>query len=652
MSFKTSKRLMPMIQALVFAMLLTCGYTSVYGAGGDKVTIVFDGNKAKVTNKVKNVKVTTDGARVLVENGVTDREIEFVLSGRSENGQFAYVGSYKTTVTLDGLSLKSVDGAAIDLKCGKRMKVHVNKGTENYLEDGLDTLHKACLYTKGHLELSGSGKLQLVGHSKSVIAAKEYIEVKESMGVVAITSDTGNGINAGSTLSILGGGISIDLSSVDKKGLKSDSTMTLDHCSVVIRMTGDGGKGVKSAGDIVINDATLDVQTSGNYVSEANGWGMMGGFGGPMGPGGDGDEEGGFGRPGGFGGPMGGFGGPMGFGDEMNDSTMQRMMEEGRKRFEEMMANGEMPDFGGFGGMMGGRGERDGNRGERDGNRGERGDDFGGMMGGFGGGMMGGFGGPMGGFGGRGGSGIEISDSVRQLLFADTSGDERGGGFGGKRKYNGSAKAVKAMGSITINGGDVRLETATAGAEGLEGKQGITVNGGKVWVKAQDDAMSSNGKIVFAGGDVFVWSMGNDAIDSNSRQTGAITISGGTVISCSQPGPPEEAFDCDFSPFVLTGGTVFGMGGSMGGEATVPTETDDTQPTVVLSGLPCPKDKVMVVTDESGKQLFEFQFPFTMQQSSSILSLPTFERGKTYTVKIKEPDVTLKTFEFENVIAR
>lgn len=614
-----------LLNVVLTGTMMLAGVMASHADDKTTVTIKYDGSKATVANKVKGVSVTTDGAHVTVDNSLTDKEVEFVLSGKSDNGQFIYNGTYKTTVSLKGLHLHSTNGAAINLKCGKRMKVNIEAGTSNYLEDGPDTLHKACLYTKGHLELEGGGTLSVVSHSKSGIAAKEYVEVKKSMGKIDITSDTGNGINSGSTLTILGGELNINLSSVDKKGLKSDSTMTLSDCHLTIRMTGDGGKGIKCGGDLVVNDAKIDIITSGNFVSEASGWGM-GGFGGMMGGfggfGGSDDEEGldgempdfgggfggGFGGPGGgFGGPRGGFGGPRG---EMNDSTMQRTMEEGRKRFEEMMASGEMPDFGGFGGPGGG----------------------------------------FGGFGGRGNN-IEISDSIRRLLFADSDNEERGMGFA-KRKYNGSAKAVKVEGSVVINGGDIRLETQSAGAEGLEGKQGITINGGKLHIESQDDGMNSGGKIVFNGGNTFVWSKGNDAIDSNSRGAGAITISGGSVISCSQTGSPEEAFDCDFSPLLLTGGTVFGMGGSMGGEATAPSDGGDTQPTVVLSGLPCPKGKVMVVTDKRGKELFSFEFPFTMQQSSSILSLPEFKKGETFSVKIKNPDVTLKQFTFDGTIAR
>lgn len=267
----------------------------------------------------------------------------------------------------------------------------------------------------------------------------------------------------------------------------------------------------------------------------------------------------------------------------------------------------------------------------------------GGGMPDFGGGMpdFGGFGG----FGGQGrGSDVQISDSVRQLLFGNER-EERSMGFA-KRKYNGSAKAIKVMGTLTINGGDVKVKTASAGAEGMEAKRGVTVNGGTIYVKAMDDGISSNGTITFNGGDVFVWSVGNDAIDSNSNSRESLIITGGKVTACSEVGPPEEPFDSDFSQMTLTGGTVFGMGGSMMGEAPMPKESAETQLTVSLNGLPCPVGKTLQCVDEKGKELYSFVIPFTMQSSSSILSLPQFEKGKTYRVKIKEPDVTLKEFSF------
>lgn len=627
---------------------------SAVGAKKDIVKMQFNGNKVTVNSKMKDIKISTNGGNVVIDNPLTDREVEFILSGKTENGSFTYNGTYKTTITLAGLTLRSTDGEALNIKCGKRIKLKVEDNTVNSLEDATDTLHKSCIGTKGHFEVCGDGTLNIKANSINAIKAKEEIVFKNFGGTLNITSETANGINSGAQLTIEGGKLNINLSSVDKKALKSDSLMTLKDCNINIVMTGDGGKGIKSNENLIIDNAILNIKTTGNYISEGNGFG---GFGGPMGdfPGFGGPEgpEGMGGFPG-FGGPegMGGMGGFPGFGGEMNDSTFQKMMEEGRKQFEEMMANGDIPEgMGGFGGNMGdfpGFGGPDGPEG------------MGGLPG-FGGpdGPMGepggfpGFGGPMGGFGGANG-GIQISDSIRNLLFSNNGNadDDDMRGWGGKRKYDGTAKGIMVLGKITMESGDVHIETSSGGAEGMEAKRGLNLNGGKLYIKSQDDAISSNGKIVFAGADVFVWSTSNDAIDSNSRENGAITISGGKVVSCSQTGPPEEAFDCDFSPFILTGGTVFGMGGSMMGEATAPAENEGTQPTMVLNGLPCPKGKTLVCLDQNGKELFSFEIPFTMQNSASILSLPDFEKGKTYSIKIKEPDVLIKEITFDGTIAR
>ena len=612
------------------AGLLVIGATAVQAADLEsgksdkttKVTITYDGATVKVDQpKNSKIKVAHTGAKVVVDSRVTDQEVEYVLKGRSGNGSFELNGDYKATVTLDGVDLKAQEGAAINLKCGKRMKLHLEKGSTNVLVDGEDTLHKACIYTKGHLEIGGGGQLTVTANSKNGIAAKEYVEIKQTTGKIAISSATGNGISSGANLTIDGGTIDIKLSSIDKKALKCDSTMTINGGTLKAVLTGDGGKGVKCEGDLVINGGTLDIETSGNYVSE-----RQFGFGG-------------------FGGGMPDFGGGMpDFGGGMPDFGGGGFPGGGMPDFGGGFPGGGFPDFGGgfpgmgampdsinFGGFPGGGFP-----------------DFGG---GFPGGGMPDFGGGIpdfggfGGFGGQGrGSDIQISDSIRQLLFGDAR-EERSMGFA-KRKYNGSAKAIKALGTITINGGSVNLKTATAGAEGMEGKRGATINGGTVYVKAMDDGISSNGPITFNGGDTFVWSIGNDAIDSNSNSRESLIITGGKITACSQVGPPEEPFDSDFSQMTLTGGTVFGMGGSMTGSAPMPKESADTQLTVSLNGLPCPAGKTLLCVDEKGKELYSFVIPFTMQSSSSILSLPQFEKGKTYKVKIKEPDVTLKEFVF------
>ena len=372
--------------------------------------------------------------------------------------------------------------------------------------------------------------------------------------------------------------------------------------------TGDGCRGIKTKKDIIIEDLTLNVTTSGNHLGE-----KPFSFGFPGFPGFGNHEEndstmhGGF--PdfgGGFPGFPGGF--PMG-----NDSTMR----------------GGFPDFGGgFPGFPGGfpMGNDSTMRGGFP--------DFGGGFPGFPGGF------PMG------------NDSTMRGGFPDFGGgfpfgnrDENDsvqggfGGFAGKHKYVASTKGIASKGTICINSGNVTVRTSTAGAEGIEGKKGIVFNDGNVDVLSPDDAINANATIVFNGSHVVARSTGNDAVDSNpeggffmpfggnntQNPDSAIVINGGTVIALSQVGSPEEGLDCDFSPLYVEGGTIFTVGGGMGEMPSVPTNATAKQPTVLLIG-------VNIVKDDP-KVLEKLSVPFSLRRSASLVGSPAFKLGNTYTVK-------------------
>lgn len=307
---------------------------------------------------------------------------------------------------------------------------------------------------------------------------------------------------------------------------------------------------------------------------------------------------------------------------------------------------GEMPDFGGggFPGFGGGFGAP---------NDSTRQGGFGGFpMGGFGGGMpnfggggmpdFGGFGGGFGGFGNPGGEGEE---------------DEDGGmGFGGKRKYVSSTKGIASKGKITINSGKVTVKTSTAGAEGIEGKEGVVVNGGIVDVLSPDDAINANATIEFNGGTVIARSRGNDAVDSNPKggffmpfggnnstqedAEPAILITGGTVYAWSQAGSPEEGLDCDFAPLVIEGGTVFTVGGGMGEMPSVPTNKTSKQPSALLLNIDIVKEQPIYLYDSKNKLLETITVPFSLRRSASLISSAAFQMGETYTVKTQDYEKT------------
>ncbi|MBR5068951.1 MAG: carbohydrate-binding domain-containing protein [Bacteroidales bacterium] len=142
--------------------------------------------------------------------------------------------------------------------------------------------------------------------------------------------------------------------------------------------------------------------------------------------------------------------------------------------------------------------------------------------------------------------------------------------------FSGTAKAIKAQGTILIEGGNITLSTCTPGAEGLESKRDIIINGGILNVDAYDDAINALMTMTVNGGIVNAKSSHNDGIDINGGQLKPWATSipknfdpqrakelagqptyfqtGGSVTARTTAGPPEEGLDTDHVPISHTGG--------------------------------------------------------------------------------------------------
>ena len=166
------------------------------------------------------------------------------------------------------------------------------------------------------------------------------------------------------------------------------------------------------------------------------------------------------------------------------------------------------------------------------------------------------------------------SDGTGPTLTISTTGTQVGGGGGwpppgpgGGSSVKASAKAIKVGGLATINGGTTTITTSASGAEGLESKTRILINGGQHYFHCYDDCINSSGTITFDGGVTVCFSNGNDAVDSNAGTGGAITIGNGVAFAYTTRGNPEEGFDCDNNNYIRITGTGIGIsaGGSQGG---------------------------------------------------------------------------------------
>jgi hypothetical protein len=227
------------------------------------VEVVYNGTEATVTipkcmkDSVTCTRVNGSNSYVFLEYKGSSDEIIYDVKGSSDNGSLIIKSDYKMQVNLNNVSLTSTCGEALRFKCGKRIALVMADGSVNTFKDSKDKgvtpdpqdSHKACIYTKGHLELSGAGTLNVTGNYNHALAAKEYLKVKKSVKAINILGAASDAIHVGEYFTMNGGKLTIG------EGTKGDGVQ-------VEYKTDDDGAIVKdeeNTGEIIINDGTLDI---------------------------------------------------------------------------------------------------------------------------------------------------------------------------------------------------------------------------------------------------------------------------------------------------------------------------------------------------------------------------------------------------------
>lgn len=236
---------------------------------------------------IDNYEIKGNHVSVVADPNV-DQEINYVLSGSATNGSFYMDGHFKSTITLDGVSLTNPDSAAICIDNGKRINIILTDGTVNSFVDGTANTKKACFFVNGHAEFKGAGTLNITGLSRHAYASDEYTLLKPSTGTINILASANDGMHIeqyfqmdGGTLTINNvkgdcidvsktkdvtdenngwvfvndGKLTMTVSADDTKGLKSDSCMTINGGTITATVSANGGKGFSVGSDLVIDQA-------------------------------------------------------------------------------------------------------------------------------------------------------------------------------------------------------------------------------------------------------------------------------------------------------------------------------------------------------------------------------------------------------------
>ena len=193
-----------------------------------------------------------NGADVVLTNNNVENEFLFVLSGTSQSGSFTYNGTFKTSFQFDGLNLTSTNGGAIDIQCGKRIKLNLKDGTTNTLADATTGEQKAAFNCQGHMEIDGSGTLSIAGNRRHGLRTKEYLQLKQNVGAIGVAA-AADGIHCGEFFLMDGG--EITLSGISGDGLQVETDpgseealngqFIMNGGSINLIMTAEDTKGIR-----------------------------------------------------------------------------------------------------------------------------------------------------------------------------------------------------------------------------------------------------------------------------------------------------------------------------------------------------------------------------------------------------------------------
>lgn len=232
------------------------------------VDIVFDGDKATFT-EMDGVSVTADGAYVTVNSTVS--KVHYTVSGSTSDGGLKIYSEKKFALTLNGVSILSTKGAAVNIQSSKRAFVVLADGTENLLEDAPKYTNtpdgedqKSALFSEGELIFSGKGALVVKGNCKHAVCSDDYVFVRPGVQL-SVPYSASDAIHTNDGIYIYGGRIELTPSG---DGMDTDGVIDIAAGLVKVQVSSEAKKAIKAVGNISITGGNIVTVNSGDAVYE------------------------------------------------------------------------------------------------------------------------------------------------------------------------------------------------------------------------------------------------------------------------------------------------------------------------------------------------------------------------------------------------
>ena len=191
-----------------------------------------------------------------------------------------------------------------------------------------------------------------------------------------------------------------------------------------------------------------------------------------------------------------------------------------------------------------------------------------------------------------------------------------------------SSKGIKSDGAIYFLGGDIEVAVHGEGerSEGVEAKRNMYIGGDtKLYVYAYDDALNA-ASLDVSGGRSFLYSVANDAVDSN----GALRMAGGLVVADGSSSPEQGVDVDDFSLFSISDGTLVSVGGSMGPSPALPLGVGTSVPVATWGGVNAGKGEYLSLAAADGNILFAYRLVRGLERGAMLVASRDIKKGIDY----------------------
>jgi hypothetical protein len=560
------------------------------------VYIIYEDDSVIVINPLESqgvdVSISAFDVTISATSGIEN--IEYHISGSTENGSLSITSDKAILMTLSNLSLIRLSGTPITIN---DVTTTIQLSGTNTISDATDG-KDATLYGKGDLIFTGSGKLTISGYKKHTISSDKTITIESGTfnipqsandgfhcegftmngGFITVTLAQGDAIDAGSGFSTFNSGIINITSDVqDVKGIKSNGGLTINGGEITMDIAGAQSKGISTKGDLDINGGTINIITSGATVLEESGSGYDPSYCTAIKA--DGDIS-------------------------ITAGTITIVSQSNADGGKGISADGNIIIHNGnitISTAGTGKTYTDEN-GAKDSYTSSciKSDKNISLLGGMITCTSTGAGGK--GISADGYLTIGIANAANEdfILNVTTSGERFYVSGSGDDADYANPKAVKCEDDMIINSGTItiRCTQSDEGGEGLESKDTMIINGGIIDITAYDDCINASNHILITGGNIHCTSSGNDAIDCN----GTLTVSGGFIIANGAK-QPEGGIDCDQSRFAVNGGILIGTGGS----TSNPTANASSQYSIIYNNATA--GNAICLKNSNNETILLFQLP-------------------------------------------